>query len=470
MNELFRQHIFQMGITFHGGMEAVAYEWGAPSYQLPDAPKQASALNPVPSYAAPDSVSQKQMSHIYSSYGGKFIKNGGEKYPVGTMNELVYPVEGGMEDWSYAASWDKDRVVQCTPTTYGGYPPERTTYGPGNLRTFNALVETSNDKTPQDADLGTDEDLLTPYGAGNGHISRNVRLSLALIDLVEPYVQILDAAGRELRDDVVPLSPRWYRSSMKTKVLTIPEGTGNTTIGWTVGGSVSVDSTALMVGRWDDLDGTVFDGMTQPTKQQLDDYFASLPQGGDNVWFSEAQGPGPAKWNERLGFYDPASLAAAEPGSSASINDDILPEAVYRSSIDLSQYEEGDQIAVYAVARVDQSWADQENNVLGSLRPQTNVVNARTDPQWRQEYLASDGTKKVVQGRLDWFSIPLTIEVGPPRAPMLETSVRSPIDDWAPDFQPLSTFAIIKALLVGAGFALAAVMCVLARQASDGTD
>ena len=135
-----------------------------------------------------------------------------------------------MEDWSYAASWDTDRGVQCSPKTYGGYPPERTNYGPGNLRTFNALVETSNDKTPQDADLGTDEDLLTPYGAGNGHISRNVRLSLALIDLVEPYVQILDAAGRELRDDVVPLSPRWYRSSMKTKVLTIPEGTGNTTI------------------------------------------------------------------------------------------------------------------------------------------------------------------------------------------------------------------------------------------------
>lgn len=220
MNELFRQHFFQMGITFHGGMEAVAYEWGAPSYQLPDAPKKAaSELNPVPSFVAPDSVSQKQISHIYSSFGGKFIKNGGDQYPVGTMNELVYPVEGGMEDWSYAASWDTDRVVQCTPTTYGGYPPEKTRYGPGNLRTFNALVETSNEKTPRDADLGTDEDLLTPYGAGNGHISRNVRLSLSLIDLVEPYVQILDAAGRELRDDVVPLSPRWYRSSMKTKVM-----------------------------------------------------------------------------------------------------------------------------------------------------------------------------------------------------------------------------------------------------------
>lgn len=472
MNELFREHLFQMGITFHGGMEAVAYEWGAPSYQLPDAPKQAaSQLNPAPSYAAPDSVSQKQISHIYSSYGGKFIKNGGDQYPVGTMNELVYPVEGGMEDWSYAASWDTDRVVRCTPTTYGGYPSEKTRYSPGNLRTFNALVETSNEKTPRDADLGTDEDLLTPYGAGNGHISRNVRLSLSLIDLVEPYVQILDAAGRELRDDVVPLSPRWYRSSMKTKAMAVPEGTGNTTIGWTVGGAVSVDSTALMIGRWDDLDGTVFNGMTQPTKQQLDDYFAGLPQGGDPmVWFSEAQGPGPAKWNERLGFYDPASLAAAEPGSAASINEDIVPEAVYRTSIDLSQYVAGDRIAVYAVARVDQSWAGQEDNVLGSIRPQTNVVNARTDPLWRQEYVADDGTHKIVQGRLDWFSIPLTIEVGPPRAPMLETSVRSPMDDYSPDFQQLSTRGLFKALIVGAAFALVAVMCILAREASDGND
>ena len=75
-----------------------------------------------------------------------------------------------------------------------------------------------------------------------------------------------------------------------------------------------------------------------------------------------------------------------------------------------------------------------------------------------------------MQGRLDWFSIPLTIEVGPPRAPMLETSVRSPIDEWAPDFQQLSTRGIFKALIVGAVFALAAVLCILAREASDGND
>ena len=38
VNELFRRHVFQVGITFHGGMEAIAYEWGAdlqPSAEVP---------------------------------------------------------------------------------------------------------------------------------------------------------------------------------------------------------------------------------------------------------------------------------------------------------------------------------------------------------------------------------------------------------------------------------------------------
>ena len=31
VNELFRRHIFQIALTFHGGMRAIAYEWGAPT-------------------------------------------------------------------------------------------------------------------------------------------------------------------------------------------------------------------------------------------------------------------------------------------------------------------------------------------------------------------------------------------------------------------------------------------------------
>ncbi len=35
MNKLFRSHLFPVGLTFHGGMEVVAYEWGAPTYLGP---------------------------------------------------------------------------------------------------------------------------------------------------------------------------------------------------------------------------------------------------------------------------------------------------------------------------------------------------------------------------------------------------------------------------------------------------
>jgi hypothetical protein len=32
------------------------------------------------------------------------------------MNDVVYPVHGGMEDWGYAASWDTAYVTPCTPS------------------------------------------------------------------------------------------------------------------------------------------------------------------------------------------------------------------------------------------------------------------------------------------------------------------------------------------------------------------
>ena len=35
INEIYREHIFQHSLTFHGGMVAIAYEWGAPSRNNP---------------------------------------------------------------------------------------------------------------------------------------------------------------------------------------------------------------------------------------------------------------------------------------------------------------------------------------------------------------------------------------------------------------------------------------------------
>lgn len=32
VNEMWRDHIFQMAVTFHGGMQAIAYEWGGTNH------------------------------------------------------------------------------------------------------------------------------------------------------------------------------------------------------------------------------------------------------------------------------------------------------------------------------------------------------------------------------------------------------------------------------------------------------
>lgn len=57
LNEVFREHMFQLSLTFHGGMEIIGYEWGAPYYQGED---------------SPDDEAQKQIARTYSEFAGGF--------------------------------------------------------------------------------------------------------------------------------------------------------------------------------------------------------------------------------------------------------------------------------------------------------------------------------------------------------------------------------------------------------------
>ena len=137
-------------------------------------------------------------------------------FSIGTMNDKVYYVRGGMEDWAFAGSWDTMHVVQCTPTTYGGYKSEQTTYNNSTLRAFNMLVETSDPKTPNRDDLGMRmSPLVSSNGGENGHIARNIRLALLAMDIVEPYISIRGLEGLELEDDTLPTvnMRRWSSSN-----------------------------------------------------------------------------------------------------------------------------------------------------------------------------------------------------------------------------------------------------------------
>jgi hypothetical protein len=74
--------MFQQSLIFHAEVEYILYEWGNPSYGT------------MPS---PDDTAQAQIARAFSDYAGKFGDT--KSYQYGKMNDLLYPVNGGMGDW-----------------------------------------------------------------------------------------------------------------------------------------------------------------------------------------------------------------------------------------------------------------------------------------------------------------------------------------------------------------------------------
>jgi len=64
LNEVFREHMFQLSLTFHGGMEVVGYEWGAPYWDVPK-----DTVN-NPARLSPDDTAQAQIAAAYSRFAG----------------------------------------------------------------------------------------------------------------------------------------------------------------------------------------------------------------------------------------------------------------------------------------------------------------------------------------------------------------------------------------------------------------
>lgn len=266
------------------------------------------------------------------------------------MNDQVYPVHGGMEDWAYAASWDPERVIPCNPKTYGGYAAENTVYNEATLRCYNMLIETSNTKIPQTG-LGSSAHLMDTQAPNNGHVTRNARLALMALELVEPYVKIEVADGVALSDDIVPLAAPTCRHLVAPAKSNMP-------IEWTVGGAISVDETELYVmEQWDDSMA-----LTMCSSQPAD----------PNMLFKLVTSTGTVQKGKR--------------GDT------------FQSLVDLSSFRDGDTVALMARARVDEAWLAGD--------PKAHIVHARRDPNYRFESPAG-----VLQGRLEWFSQPLLVHI-----------------------------------------------------------
>ena len=70
INEVWRDHLFQLFITFHGGMQAISYEWGSPNHVAHGS-------------ESPDEVSQRMLGSAMSKYAGAFQHH---TYPHNRLN------------------------------------------------------------------------------------------------------------------------------------------------------------------------------------------------------------------------------------------------------------------------------------------------------------------------------------------------------------------------------------------------
>ena len=234
--------------------------------------------------------------------------------------------------------------------------------------------------------LGTSLDVLSKDTSGNGHVSRNIRLSLAAIDMVEPYVGIVGVNDLPLSDDVVPLAERTCQTAAK-KVM-IPKNAPDITLEWTVGGAISIDETTVWFAQ--NLPDGSLDCKTQPARAYIEKTFAQGSALGATTG---------------TGFFSPRGPAPHPSTSQTDIEPTLGP--LFSAKIDVSNLKPNDRLTIIASARVDSSWQTVPGNVAPNVPPQSHVVNARTNPDWHHE-----SAGKHVKGRLDWFSIPITIVVG----------------------------------------------------------
>jgi hypothetical protein len=156
IHELARRHLFRVMLDYHGGAEVILHPWGSPIH---------SGNSRSPDHSAADALGQR-MRTFAGSFSGL--------YPVGTASNLLGPVNGPLDDTSYATSWDATNADAMWPTL--------------GWRALGYTIEISNSKRPPVSSLGGDTDILIPGASEDGYVPKNVRLGLAAIDIVEPYI------------------------------------------------------------------------------------------------------------------------------------------------------------------------------------------------------------------------------------------------------------------------------------------
>ena len=199
VNEIFNEHIIQAAITFHGGINVLGYAWGNFIHAVKNGHQYKSTESPDHNAFYHIGMAMKDASSSKTNE-----MNTINDYVLGDMSALVYPVDGGMEDWAYAGSWENEvnkdirPIKQCEPNTFSEYHMEWESNKDNwdyKLRCLMYLAETSFVKKPNENTLGNDNKVndvfdFETYNDFYGHVIRNMRLIYAGADMIFASVYI----------------------------------------------------------------------------------------------------------------------------------------------------------------------------------------------------------------------------------------------------------------------------------------
>lgn len=382
INEIFHDHLFQMTLSFHSGSDdSIGYSWGSEHW--------GHSLN------SPDFKAQQSLAEAREVALGEPVVN----IVIGSMNKLagIPPRVSITEDWAYAASWDNEQLGKCQSTTFGGYPEEKSLHNNATNRAI-ALAISTKVNTEAEVKLGSSATLFQET-EHDFLVTRNMRMALASADLVEPYVSISYVGTTIIDDDIVPLTERDGRQCQSTNAVFVPTGMDDRLlVEWTVGGGFNFSDVEMWYGKWDNFSDNELSCLLQPEIDVRTDprFHKGYLVQEENVT------PG-----NGTGAFSPSGPHPLPQHSRTGAGKRFGP--VFRASVDLSDFEKGDQIIVIAGARVDKDWGVPSVSSYGpSVGPQSHMVNARTNPDWSHKL--ENG--KTIQGRLDWYSVPVTIVLG----------------------------------------------------------
>ena len=285
---------------------------------------------------------------------------------MGSSNDVVYPVHGGMEEWGYAASWfNQHNPVHTVPAACDHNQSVVVT--PTSHRCLTFLVETTDIKTPAQKLLGDSARLFaTPVPKEGQYVPIVMRQALALMEAVRPY-SVISA------------------SSTANHTLSVR---------WLVGGCFEVDDTRIVaIPATPEIEAIMDE--TYARGDLRDEEYALLLSAVRSPLHSSSQtGVSPLHSSSQTGV-----SPLQNPLPSVDLSDD-RNRLYFNATLPLPS----GSFLVVAVSGVDAYMDRVKENVNPNVPPQSLFVSLRRNTTWRSE-------ERVLRGRELVLSRPIRVVI-----------------------------------------------------------